>query len=259
MQRDPASHKGDNGKVAVIGGSRFMHGAPLLSVLAAEASGADLVFASVPSTHAPIVRSACLNVQVHPMHGEELASIDAPQVLALLASMDCAVIGPGIVHSETSLAALREIIIGCPCPMVLDATALQPETLQWCRGRTTVLTPHRGELERMHIEPQALGTIAAEHHVTILLKGQSDVIAAPDGTVKEVHGGNAMLTVGGTGDTMAGLIGGLVAQHMDTVAAAMLASATIKRAAEQLATERSSCTARTIIELLPFLLPRQTT
>jgi len=66
MQRSPDSHKGENGKVAVVGGSRHMHGAPLLAALAAEASGVDLVFVCLPACHEEVAKETSLNIQVHP-------------------------------------------------------------------------------------------------------------------------------------------------------------------------------------------------
>ncbi|MBU0766324.1 NAD(P)H-hydrate dehydratase [Patescibacteria group bacterium] len=236
MQRSPTSHKGENGKVAVIGGSRFMHGAPIFSALAAEASGVDLIYLVLPDWHENVAKGMSLNFQVYPfLAEEELSKADIEPILELLATMDCAVLGPGIDHSdEKSKKALIEIIEGASCSLVLDATALQPETLKAAKGKSAVLTPHLGELERMEIAPKDLQKSAEESGIVILLKDQVDKIAGPNEKYEEVEGGNAGLTVGGTGDALAGLIAGLIAQKMDPFEAAIMGSKIIKGAADRL-------------------------
>lgn len=229
--RSPSSHKGENGKVAIIGGSPTIHGAPLLSALSAQSSGVDLLFLAVPACHAVIARSTSLHFQVHPFVGDTLSTKDASAILELLATMDCAVIGPGIDRTPPALRVLRSIISSAPCPLVLDASALQPWTLSVIDRTQTVLTPHLGELERMAIDPKDIGSVAEEYGITIHLKGHIDRIAAPDGSISEISGGNAGLTVGGTGDALAGLIAGLIAQGYDPLQACVTASTTIKRAA----------------------------
>lgn len=255
MQRDPRSHKGQNGKVAVIGGSKTIHGAPIFSALAAEASGVDLIYLALPALHQEVARNFSLNFQVHPFHGDELTAKDIDTLLELLATVDCAVIGPGLARTTVALKALRELIAAAPCPLVLDASALQPWTLDAVHGKSVILTPHLGELERMGIAADALSRAAADAGITIHLKGPEDRIALPDGTVRTVEGGNAGLTVGGTGDALAGLIGGLVAQHMNAEEACTNASSIIKRAGEMLATEKGfALTTREVIAKIPQLL-----
>lgn len=238
MHRSPDSHKGENGKVAIVGGSKFMHGAPLFAALAAEASGADLIFVCLPQCHAEVAKAASLNFQVHPFRGDDLAKTDVAPILELLATMDAAVLGPGIAHGDrASLAALKDIIAEAPCRLVLDAAALQPEILPLIRGKITVLTPHLAELERMGIAVEDLKTQTNNAGAVIFLKGKTDKIVGPDGSTKELTGGNAGLTVGGTGDALAGLIAGLLAQDMEPFEAAKIAGRIIKRAAEVLETE----------------------
>ncbi len=255
MSRPPDSHKGENGKVAIIGGSRFIHGAPILSALAAEASGADLLYLFVPPCHEEVAKQASLNFQVRTFGDDALATRDVGPILELLASMDGAVIGPGLDRTPETLAAIRQLIEGAACPLVLDASALQPFTPQAAAGKTAVLTPHRGELERMHLYPDILGGTAREHRCTIVLKGQTDAVAGPDGVLTEVAGGTAGLTVGGTGDALAGLIAGLIAQGEDPTRAAIRGSSIIKRAAELLTRQkRPTFRARDVIWRIPMLL-----
>lgn len=255
MERHPLSHKGENGKVAVIGGSRFMHGAPILSALAAEAAGVDLLHLFVPPHHADVTKQASLNVQVRTFAQQDLTDDDVGPVLELLASMDCAVIGPGISREAPSLSALQRIITGAPCPLVLDASALQPDTLAWTTGKAVILTPHLGELERMRIAEGDVTRVAKEAGITFLLKGPTDRVIGPDGEEHTVHGGNPGLTVGGTGDAVAGLAAGLLAQRLAAAEAAALASRTIKRAGDLLAESQGyAYTAQDVIELIPMVL-----
>lgn len=254
MQRDSESHKGENGKVAVIGGSRHQHGAPLLCACAAEKSGVDLVYVSLPQCHEEVAKQTSLNFQIHPFIGEEIVQGDIEPILELLATMDSAVIGPGIWRNARTVSVLESIIASASCPLIIDASALQPFTLPALRGKSAILTPHRGELERIGITEEALPKIADESGVTIILKGPRDRIFSP-GKEVEVSGGNAGLTVGGTGDTLAGLLAGLVAQKLSPFEAAMLACTVMKKAGEVLFEEQGfSYTAQDVIERFPFIL-----
>lgn len=257
MKRASSSHKGENGKVAIIGGSQHQHGAPLFSALAAEAGGADLLFVCVPACHAEVAKQASLNFQVHPFRGDDLAKADVAPLLELLATMDCAVIGPGIARTPSSLAALKSLITECPCPMVLDASALQPWALAAAQGKTAVLTPHAGELERMGIDDTAIAETAKRHSVTLLCKGVVDRIADAHGNVTTVEGGNAGLTVGGTGDALAGLTCALMAQGMTPDNAAVTASRTIKSAGDELRKAFGfAYGTHRVIEAIPGILAR---
>lgn len=253
--RSPASHKGQNGSVAIIGGSPTIHGAPIFSALSAEASGVDLVFLSLPQCHAVVARSASMNVQVHPFARDTLSSTDREPLLELLATMDAAVIGPGVERAEKPLAALRNIVTECACPLVLDASALQPWTPEVVSGKTAILTPHLGELERMGIAPDEIGAMAKRHGIVIHLKGPIDRIAGADGNVREVSGGNAGLTVGGTGDALAGLIAGLLAQGYAAIDACTTASQVIKRSGDVLRSEYGyAYGTKRVIESIPHIL-----
>lgn len=255
MLRDSASHKGENGKVAVIGGSRTQHGAPLLAALAAETTGVDLLFVLLPAIHEDVAKQAALNLQVHPFLENDLSPRDVRPILELLASMDSAVIGPGITRTPPALSAMEKIVAGSPCPLVLDASALQASILALFPGRTAVFTPHLGELERLNVSQEDLARTAMERHVTIHQKGVIDRIADPEGTIQEVHGGNAGLSVGGTGDVLAGLIAGFLAQRLEPPEACALASKLLKQSADTLKEERGyAYTAHDIIRRLPSAL-----
>ncbi|TSC80610.1 MAG: NAD(P)HX epimerase / NAD(P)HX dehydratase [Candidatus Peregrinibacteria bacterium Gr01-1014_25] len=226
-----------------------------MSALAAEASGVDLLYVAVPACHADVAKQCSLNVQAHPFIGDDLAKKDVAPLLELLATIDCAVIGPGIARTDASLRALKDLVAAAPCPLVLDASALQPWTFDCIAHKHAVLTPHAGEWERMGLSPVDFAAAAERCGVTILAKGVIDHIATPDGSVIDVTGGNPGLTVGGTGDALAGVIAGLIAQRMDPVDAAHLASQTIKRAGDELAKEYGyAYGTRRVIDRIPIVL-----
>lgn len=256
--RQAGSHKGENGTVAVIGGSRHQHGAPLFSALAAEASGVDLVYVFVPVIHEEVAKSASLNFQVHTFgspKSDELSASDRTSMIEFLATIDTVVIGPGLARTPSGIKAMLELLEAAPCTVVADASALQEGTLKYLFGRHAVVTPHLGELERMGLRREDLPSIAKQHSCTILVKSQTDSVVNESGEVVTVDGGNAGLTVGGTGDALAGLAAGLIAQGMDHAQASGLASQTIKGAGDALLAEVGfSYTTRDVIGKIPGLL-----
>jgi ADP-dependent NAD(P)H-hydrate dehydratase / NAD(P)H-hydrate epimerase len=256
--RQAGSHKGENGTVAIIGGSRHQHGAPIFSALAAEASGVDLVYLFVPVLHEEVAKTASLNFQVRTFgstKSDELSATDRTHIVEFLATIDAAVIGPGLSRTPSGIRSILELLEAIPCATVADASALQEGVLKVLFGRHGVVTPHLGELERMGLTREQLPAISTKHACTILLKSQTDTVVAEDGSMRAVDGGNAGLTVGGTGDALAGLIAGLIAQGMDHADAAVLASQTIKGAGDALFTEVGySYTTRDVIAKIPALL-----
>lgn len=254
MKRLPSSHKGDNGKVCVVGGSRTIHGAPVLSALAAEASGVDLIYVCLPDWHENVAKEASLNFQVHPYVGDSLEPAHVEKILKLIATMDTVVIGPGIAREKENIDAVLSLAAEAACQLVLDAAALQPGTLDAVKGKGAVLTPHLGELERMDIDRNDLEEIASSFDVTIVLKEQTDLIVSPNG-ITEMEGGNPGLTVGGTGDILAGLIAGLIALGMKPDKAASKASQLIKTAGEELFLEKGyAYRAVDVLHTIPSLL-----
>jgi len=229
-----------------------MHGAPLLSALAAEASGVDLIYLSIPDWHENVAKDTSLNFQVYPFVMDDLQEHDVEIILELLATMDSCVLGPGIDHgNEDSKKALLQIIKGASCSLVLDATALQSETLKAVKGKTAVLTPHLGEIERMKVKESDLEKAAKDCGAVIVLKGPEDQIVSPDGKSESVKGGNAGLTVGGTGDVLAGLIAGMIAQKVEPFEAAVNSSKLIKKCAEELG---GTFRAVDVVNMIPKIL-----
>ena len=146
LKRDSQSHKGQNGIVTIVGGSRTMHGAPTFASLAAEASGVDLIHPCIPECHESVIRSFSLNFIAHTFRGDDLSKADISGIEEILAKSTAAVIGPGLSDYETTQQAAQTLIGESTVPMIIDGTALQPWTFDAVKGKTVVLTPHLGEL-----------------------------------------------------------------------------------------------------------------
>ncbi|HEC21266.1 MAG TPA: NAD(P)H-hydrate dehydratase [Candidatus Peregrinibacteria bacterium] len=245
LERKPDSRKGENGRVLVVGGSEVYHGAPLFSALGAEYSGVDLIYPVIPKCHAEVAKSTSLNFIVHSFSKNYLTKKDVPLILDLSGKTDVLVMGPGLGEDEETIKAMKKILENIEIPLVLDASALLVADVLTKRER--VLTPHRGEFEKMagvtpatdekEIENQALG-VAGKFDAVVVLKGSRDVIASPSGDLKINTKGNAGLTAGGTGDLLSGLIGGLIAQGVEPFQASFLATKVIGTIGEALFEER---------------------
>jgi NAD(P)H-hydrate epimerase len=145
-------------------------------------------------------------------------------------------LGPGLGTTAETAALVRRFLKETPLPAVVDADGLNAlaghlEVLERRRGRATVLTPHPGEMARLagrtvvEIQADRIGAardFAVTHGVVLVLKGARTVTALPDGRVRINGSGHAGMASGGMGDVLTGLIGGLLAQGMESGAAAAL-------------------------------------
>jgi NAD(P)H-hydrate epimerase len=247
LGRNPTSHKGDNGEVLVVGGGPYT-GAPALSAQAALRAGADLVRVACPEYVAREVQGYSEDLIVRGFESDRL-STENPETMStiqeLAADHDTVVFGPGLGTAEDTLAAVREFLADFDGRAVIDADALQvvPEV---DTDATLVCTPHAGELRAMggpgvpeddwRARADALEDFAADIGHTLLLKGKDDVIS--DGETTRIgRTGNAGMTVGGTGDVLAGITGALLAVQ-EPVDAAGIAAFVNGRAGDVVAEER---------------------
>ncbi len=228
------SRKGDNGKVLVVGGSGVYHGAPVLASLAALRCGTDLVYAAVPGAVAQAARCASPDLIVIPMADQKLTRGSARKLAGRVRpDLDSAALGMGLaVQDRGALAGLARGLASAGARLVLDASALVPEALGAVRDAGCVVTPHDGEFRRLFGQeaPARLGPraeaaarAARGHGVTVLLKGPADVISDGERTFAHAGGAPAM-TVGGTGDVLAGLAAGMLAKNADPLEAASAAA-----------------------------------
>ncbi|MEZ3164120.1 NAD(P)H-hydrate dehydratase [Halorubrum sp. RMP-47] len=216
LGRDPDSHKGDNGEVLVVGGGPYT-GAPTLAALAALRAGADLVRVACPESVAGAVQGFSPNLIVRPLPGDRVGSAHVERVASLAAGVDTVVLGPGLGDGDGVREFVAEFLTAYDGRAVVDADALRVVP-----GVDTdaelVCTPHQGELVDMGGETasdpderaELVREFAADLGHTLLVKGAVDVIADGDG-VRLNRTGNPGMTVGGTGDVLAGTVGALAA------------------------------------------------
>ncbi|MGI0020050.1 MAG: NAD(P)H-hydrate dehydratase [Nitrososphaera sp.] len=231
--RKSASKKGDNGTVLVAGGSRFYHGAPVLASMAALRSGTDLVYTAVPCSIATAVRSLSPALIVLPLPDDKLTTGAANRLVAMMPKKaDAAAIGMGMtIAKPDAIIALVRKLREQKTKLLLDASALIPEVLAEIKDTNAVVTPHVGEYTRLFgadpgkTEKERMASVQAaarEHGVTILLKGAADVVSDGKKTgINRTH--NCAMTVGGTGDVLAGIAAGLICK-MEPFEASLLAA-----------------------------------
>jgi NAD(P)H-hydrate epimerase len=196
-----------------------------------------LVTLCVPEAIYPIVAAGCLEVMPAPLPDSGSGVLRREGLATLrerLPTADVLVIGPGLGRAADTEDALLDVLRPLPCPAIVDADALSiaaHRRLDWrlC-GQPVVITPHPAEMGRLagletavvQADRQGLAArYAGENGVVVVLKGAGTVIAAPDGRVHVDAHHVVALATGGTGDVLAGLIGGLLAQGMDPFDAAV--------------------------------------
>jgi len=262
--RDPNSRKGQNGRVLVIGGSEKYFGSPALVGLAALRAGADLAYILTPRFAAPTIASYSPDLIVWSYEGTQLNS----KAFALLGELelktDTLVIGNGLTKHPEALKYAREIISSWEKPIVIDADAIMPGLK--ITSKNAVLTPHSMEFERLSgskpskdLDARAnqIAKLAERIGATILLKGTDQDLISNGKASYSNETGNAGMTAGGTGDTLAGICGALLAQGAKPVEAAA-ASAFINGAAGDLAFKKLgySLLATDIISELPSVMKK---
>jgi len=235
-----AAKKGDSGKVIVIGGSPDMHGAPILAALGALAAGVDLVRLFLPQKHAGVARSKHLNLIVEEFSRDRFSHSDAENIAKKAAVWaDAVVLGCGF--TEIDFPATVTFLQSFTGAIVLDAGALFAPILPLIKGRKNVLlTPHGGEFIRLFGAKDSAANVqksAKQSGLTILKKGQIDLIASPSAFL-ENKTGCPQMTVGGTGDALAGISTGLLARKMSPFTAAYLAAEKWGIAGQELASKQ---------------------
>lgn len=241
--RHPEMHKGDRGRLLIVGGSAGLTGAVALAANAAVRAGAGLVTAGVPLSLHDILETKLTEAMTLPLPELEVRSLsrDAFDTIALYqpGRLTAMAVGPGMGRHPSTQKLTRRLVSELDLPMVLDADGLhayagQPDLLRMKESRSRlVITPHVGEFAALTGEsPDAiladrLGMAArwAERlGVVVVLKGAPTVIGDPDsGTVYVNTTGSESLATGGTGDVLTGMIAGFMAQGVEALDAAILA------------------------------------
>ncbi len=236
--RQPAAHKGSFGHVLVVGGSASMPGAPLLAGRGALRSGAGLVTAGIPRNCHQLVAGRFPEIMTWPLPDNQagvLTAGAAGTILSEAARWDVLACGMGLGQHQEGAEMVTALMEGWTKPVVLDADALNllapnPFVLANARG-PVVITPHPGEMARLmgttpaRVQEDRLNAAreaAGRWQVTVVLKGAGTVVACPDGQFYVNTTGNPGMATAGSGDVLAGVIAGLMAQGLSPTAAAVL-------------------------------------
>jgi len=217
-RRPRTAHKGSCGKLLLVGGGPGMPGAIRLAAEAALRVGAGLVYVathrdSVATVLAGRPEIICRSVS----SGTELEE--------LVSTVDGVVLGPGLGRSAWAYGLWRHLV-RLPVPLVLDADGLNLLAAEPMTRDDWLLTPHPGEAARLladagieHVQRDrraGVRALADRYRATTVLKGPNTLIAAPgDESIRVCDRGNPGMATGGTGDVLAGTLGGLLVQLGD--------------------------------------------
>ncbi len=229
--RPQNSNKGDFGHVGIIAGSRGMAGAPALVARSAQRVGAGLVTVFTPESTQPALAIKLDEQMTAPLPEVDgcvsLAAFDRIAEFSVRAGAIC--IGPGLTTHGETVKLVQRLIAELKVPIVLDADglnalAIKPEIID-NRGSNTdaplILTPHPGEAARLlgisisKVEADRVASVrklAQKYSAIALLKGRYTLISDPEGHVSINTTGNPGMASGGMGDTLTGVVGGLLAQ-----------------------------------------------
>jgi len=271
------SHKGQNGKLLLIGGSRLFHAASLWPLIVASRIVDMVFYASVPENNELVQKAK-----------EEFRDgivIPRSEVEHYIEEADSILIGPGMVRSEqkidgdkqmTSIEAItlledegeqtyqltKYLLQKYPeKKWIIDGGALQMMEKEWLQHmKHVILTPHLKEFERLFGLPpteEHVQKMAEKYNVTILRKGEEDVICHSSECVR-VPGGSSGMTKGGTGDVLAGLVAALACKN-DLFLSAQVGSYINKKAGESLASRVGTYfNASDLVDEIPSILARET-
>jgi len=234
------SHKGTYGHTVILGGSTGKSGAPYMSAMAAMRAGAGLVTIGIPAGLNNIMEQKTTEAMTWPLSETDeggLAEDAIADITKLLNGKSCVVAGPGLGISTHIKSILKKLLKESAMPMVLDADALNNLAgfLDCIKGevsRDIVLTPHPGEAARLlglrpsDIQADRMGAaevLSRKTGAVVVLKGANTIIASPEGTIYINTTGGPALATAGTGDVLAGMIGGLMGQGMGGLHAAITA------------------------------------
>jgi len=232
-----AIHKGQRGRIVIVGGDEGMTGAARLTARAAFAAGAGLVHVVAPAGSVAILGAGAPDLQTTAQPFEARPN---PRTTKLLNGGDAAVIGPGLGRSPSRPEFVEAVIEALPssAPILLDAdglfvfAGLGDRLRDALRGRSAILTPHAGEFRALFpdlashltVDPWAAARAASERlGAVVLLKGVPTVVASAD-RLLTVAAGNPGLATGGSGDTLSGIAATLAGQGLEPILAAAAAS-----------------------------------
>lgn len=255
--RKEDGHKGDFGKLLIVGGAVGYTGAPYLAASAAVRSGCGLVYLGVPRCIWAVEAAKCVSAMPFPLpdEGGRLSTDALAPIRGKLRGCDALALGPGLGQSAIVTTLVSVLLRETEQPIVLDADGLNAladdlPALDARRGSTTILTPHDGEFARLLGIPvdvlltqdrtESSRAFAVEHGCVLVRKGHRTLVALPDGDVLENTCGGSALAKGGSGDVLTGLIASLLAQGANAEHAAACGVWLHARAGDLLAARMTS-------------------
>ena len=265
-RRNPDTHKGDYGKLLILGGSVGYTGAQTLCARAAVRSGAGLVYLGVPAPIYEITAVKNDEAMPFPLAADADGRVAAAAVYAVtekLQSCGVCAAGPGLGRGEGVRELISALLRGGGTPLVLDADGLNALSghLDWLDAHdgVVVLTPHEGEFLRLGgvLTGDRAGDarrFAMEHGCTLILKGHRSVAAFPEGETFVTERGNPGMAKGGSGDVLTGILAAMLGQFPGDVKRAVLTGMFLHALAGDLCRDRLgeyAMTATDLIETLP--------
>lgn len=233
------THKGTYGHVLVAAGSPGHTGAAYMAAMGAMRAGAGLATIALPKSLEPAMEAKTIEVMTIGLPQTPERTLGEESFEALKSAMlgkSAIVIGPGMGRGRGAAKFVEAVLRAAKTPVVVDADGLYAmagrlDAIKGCAA-DIVLTPHPGEaawllgVKTRDIQSDRVGsalTLAKKSGAIVVLKGASTVIADPDGEIFINPTGNAGLSTAGTGDVLAGMIGGLCAQGYDVSASSVAA------------------------------------
>ena len=272
-QPEEDDDKEARGRVLVVGGSREMPGAVILSATAALRAGAGKLRIATVESVASVVAAAVPESRVFQLNETKTGAISAraaAQIVKQAEKVQAVLIGPGMIDSRAIKGLMKSLLPSIKnTTVVLDAEALYcfAEATQFldkvrCR---TILTPHVEEMAKMTGESEeaisrerekAAELAAKRFRAVVVLKGRETLIASPDGEMYRNHAGTVGLATSGSGDVLSGIITGLVARGSPPVQAAAWGVYLHARAGDRLAERvgRLGFLARELLDETPSLM-----
>lgn len=237
----PDSHKNQNGSILIIGSNKDYIGAVVFAATAALTQHIDLVYIVVPEKSAPIIKQYNPEFIVRSMPGDTLTDESYDMISDLIKKVDAILIGSGAGLDIKTGKLFNHIIKSVDKPIVVDADALKLVDIENTRNKKVIITPHAHEFmaftdeklpDMMDEKIELLQKLSDEYNLTILLKGVVDIITTQK-DYKLNNTGNAGMTMGGTGDILAGLTCALVTKTDSLFDAASIAAFIIGYAANK--------------------------
>ncbi len=225
-RRSRVAHKGNNGRVLIVGGNYGMAGAARLAGEAALRAGAGLVTVATRPEHVAAVVASRPELMCHGIDGPD-------QLEPLLASSDVVAVGPGL-GQDAWARSLFDTAVATALPLIADADALNLLAQSGVRRSGWVLTPHPGEAARLLGDGwdttavqddrlTALDALVDRFQSVTVLKGAGSLVGAPQETPALCDRGNPGMATAGMGDVLTGLVAGIAAQCGDLTAATRVA------------------------------------